>query len=157
MIQRLLPGLISLGARYRSHHDDVDPAELGVAAAWIAIHRYDTGTRRRHVAASLISDATYQAFRQPLRRRAADDELVPTEHFDQQPASGETSSAFEQLADAVRLARTRGVAATELQLVRDLVQVGSAATVAARHGVTARTIRNRRDRALANIRRVVAA
>jgi len=157
VIQRLLPGLISFGARYRSHHEDVDPAELCVAAAWIAIHRYDTCARPHHVAPALISDATFQAFRQPLRRRSATDAVVPVEHFDQQPSSPDTVTAFEQLADVIRLARTRGVAASELQLVRDLVQGGSATAVAARHGVTARTIRNRRDRAVANIRRAVAA
>ena len=42
VIQRLLPGLIRHAARYRSRRDDIDPAEIVVAAAWIAIRRYDT-------------------------------------------------------------------------------------------------------------------
>lgn len=157
VIQRLLPGLISRAARYRSRRDDIDPAELVVATAWIAICRYDTLTRRRHVAASLLSDATFQTFRQPLRRRSANEELVPTEHFARRSAPSSTVTAMEQLAAVVRVAREHGVPAGDLQLVRELVQVGSAMQLAAMHGVTPRTIRNRRDRAVANIRRAVAA
>lgn len=157
VIQRLLPGLIAHAARYRSRRDDIDPAELVVAAAWIAIRQYDVTSRSRHVASSLISDATFQAFRQPMRRRSASEEVMPVEHFVRRDAPAFGATALEQLADVVRLARTRGVPARDLQFVRDLVQVGTASQLAAKQGVTPRTIRNRRDRAVANIRRAVAA
>lgn len=157
VLQRVLPGLISRAARYRSRRDDIDPAELVVAAAWIAIRRYDSTNRRRDVAARIISDATFQAFRQPLRRRWASEEAAPDEHFHRRPAPVGPVTALEQLADVMRVARARGVADGDLQLVRDLVQAGSANLLAVRHGVTPRTIRNRRDRAVANIRQAVRA
>jgi hypothetical protein len=157
LIQRLLPGLVAHAARYRSRRDDIDPAEMVVAAAWIAIRRYDAAVRRRHVASSLISDATFQAFRQPMRRRSASEVATPVEQFALRSAPSVATTALEQLADVVRLARTRGVPAADLQFVRDLVQVGSAVRLAANQGVTPRTIRNRRDRAVANIRRAIAA
>ena len=155
VIQRLLPGLISRAAPYRSRRDDIDPAEFVVAAAWIALRRYDATVRRRFVAASLISDATFQAFRQPLRRRGASEEAVPAERLDRLAAPAPSVSALEQLAEVIRLAGSRGVPAADLQLVRDLMQAGSANLLAVHHGVTPRTIRNRRDRAVANIREAV--
>ncbi len=82
---------------------------------------------------------------------------MPVEHFVRRDAPAFGATALEQLADVVRLARTRGVPARDLQFVRDLVQVGTASQLAAKQGVTPRTIRNRRDRAVANIRRAVAA
>ncbi|MET0908587.1 MAG: hypothetical protein ABWZ99_03890 [Ilumatobacteraceae bacterium] len=155
VVQRLLPGLIARAARYRSRRDDIDPVEFVVGAAWIAIRRYDTTTRRRYVAASLISDAIFQAFRQPLRRRWVSEVAVPLAQFDDRAAPATSVTTLEQLADVIRLARSRGVPAADLQLVRDLVQVGSANLLAVREGVTPRTIRNRRDRAVAHIRDAV--
>jgi hypothetical protein len=155
IIQRLLPGLIARAAPYRNRCDGIDPAEVVVAAAWIAIRQYDAANRRRFVAASLISDATFQAFRRHLRRRSASEYAAPGELFASRVAPPHSTTAFEQLAEVVRVARQHGVSTTDLQLVRELVQIGSANLVAAHHGVTPRTIRNRRDRAVANIRDAV--
>jgi hypothetical protein len=155
VIQRVLPGLVARGARYRSRHEDVDPAEIAVAAGWIAIHRYDTVGRAHHVAASLISDATFAAFRQPLRKRSSSEQIVPTEHFARRPADTEEATAFERLGEVVRVARLNGVATNDLTLIRELMQTGSPNIVAARRGVTPRTIRNHRDRAVASIRSAV--
>ncbi len=155
VIQRLLPGLVARGARYRSRRDGIDPAEIAVAAGWIAIHRYDTAARPRSVAASLISDATFAAFRQPLRKRSASEQSVPTERFGLRPAAVVEPTAFERLGAVVRAARINGVPARDLALIRELVQTGSPNIVAARRGVTPRTIRNHRDRAAAHIREAI--
>jgi hypothetical protein len=152
VIQRILPGLIARSARYRSGSDGIDPAEMVIAAAWIAINRYDVSRRRRHVAASLISDATFQAFRRPLRRRAAHEVVTSCDHFAQRSAPPVAVTALEQLAEVIRIAKEHGLPPADLQLVCDLVRVGSPTIIAAQRGVTPRTIRNHRDRAIANIR-----
>jgi hypothetical protein len=156
LVQRLLPGLIARAAPYRSHHDGIDPAELAVPAAWLAIRRFDTERRRHHVAASLVSDATDRAFRQPLRRRAAEEQPSTVATFVSRPARS-SRSAIEELAGVVREAAAAGVPATDLDLVRGLARVDSPAELADQQGVTPRTIRNRRDRAVARIRAAVLA
>ncbi len=156
VIQRILGGLVNQAMRYRSVRDDTDPAEIIVAAAWIALRRYDTSRRTHHVAESLISDARYQAFQRPLRRMATTERIVPIDRLGQRPAAPH-ATAFERLADVVRAARLHGVPDDELQLIRDLLRSESPTIVAAERGVTTRTIRNHRDRAVSHIRAAVLA
>lgn len=155
VVQRLLPALISRTERYAPFHRSVDPIEIVVAAAWLAVSAYDTERRRRNVASSLLSDAIYGAFRQPLRRRSATETVRPIGDFVSMPSEEAETTAFEQLADVVRTARRAGVPTHDLDLVRQLVQTGSPGVVARQRCVTPRTIRNHRDRAIVNIRQAL--
>ncbi len=152
VIQRILPGLIARSARYRSHRDGIDPIEIVVAAAWIALRDYDWRRRRRHVAASLISDATFQAFRRPLRLKAATEATRPPHTFRRIEDRGWPSNATDELVLVLRTARAAGVPAPDLELIRHLVRTGSPGAVARECGVTPRTIRNRREVAIARVR-----
>jgi len=157
VIQRLLPGLIARAVRYRDFHGRNDPVEVVVPAAWLAIRRFDTQRRRRHVAASLISDAVFAAFRAP-QRRLSSTETVRTPHwFDDDVVSAGDRSPLEELADVVRIARVAGVPAEDLDLLRRLVQLESPTAVARERQVTTRTIRTHRDRAVARVRAALAA
>lgn len=156
VIQRILGGLVTQAIRHRSQHDECDPAEIIVAAAWIALRRYDTAGRAHHVAESLISDARYQAFQRPLRRLSATEKVVPIDRLELRAATPHTTP-FERLADVVRAARLHGVPDTDLQLIRDLLRSESASIIAAERGVTTRTIRNHRERAVSHIRAAVLA
>ncbi len=155
VIQRILPGLISRSARYRGFRDRVEPSEVVVAAAWIAIRGYDWRRRRRHVAASLVSDATFQAFRRPLRRRAATEEVRSPHEFKRIEANAGPGNATDELAMVLREASAAGVPARHVDLIRRLARSGSPGRVASECGVTPRTIRNRRDAAIGRIRAAV--
>lgn len=157
VIQRILPGLVARSAPYRDYRTDVDPAEVVVAAAWIALRAYDTGRRGRHVAASLISDATFQAFRRPLRRKAATEEARAPHHFGRIEARNEPANATDELVAVLREAAAAGLPARDADLLRHLVRAGSPSRVAEECGVTPRTIRNRRDAAVTRVRAVLAA
>jgi hypothetical protein len=155
VVQRLLPGLISAAAKYRFLSVAGDPVEEAVGTAWIAIRNYDTTRRTRHVAAGLISDAIYLAFRRDARRQ------VPAETSTEPRLLGERvacppSPALVELADIVRTARLAGVATHDLDLIRALVCTGSPGAVARQQCVTPRTIRNRRDRAIRRLQHAVA-
>lgn len=151
IVQRLLPGLIAASMPYRDLAGEHDPVQLAVGALWLSIRQYDHERRRRHVAASLISDATYRAFRQPLRRRSTTEDACPPARFDELDARDGVDPLVE-LAAALDEARRAGVPADDLRLLRTLVQVGAPSRLAADLEVTPRTIRNRRDRAVRRVR-----
>lgn len=153
VMQRIFPGLVARSARYWFLSDGVDPIDVSVPASWMAIRQFDVERRPRHIAASLISDTIHVAFKRPNRRVSRVD-VVPD--LDDTPMPS-TVGAFEELARVVATARQRGVDDEHLELLRHLVRAGTPTQVAVDRGVTTRTVRNHRDRAIRHIRQVVAA
>ena len=152
VVQRILPGLTAGSRRYRDYSDGTDPVEVVVASAWIALRQFDTDRRCRHVAASLISDAVFQAFRRPLRRRSASETPRSPDHFMRESSCSIAEHPFVELAGVIREARLAGVPDHDLQLIRELAAAEPPAVVASSRQVTSRTIRNHRHRAVDRIR-----
>jgi hypothetical protein len=157
VLQHLLPALIVHAQRYRSFRDRTDPAAQVVPAAWIAIRAYDVERRPHHVASSLVSDAVFQAFRRPLRARSATEKVMAPGDFAATPSSDGPGDALVEFVTVLRDAQGAGVPAADLDLLRQLVSVGSPGVVAQQRNVTPRTIRNHRDRAIDHVRRALAA
>ena len=156
VIQRLLPGLISQAVAHRDFYETIDPIELVVPAAWLALRTFDIEHRRHHMAASLISDAVFAAFRAPLRRKSSSEEVRSPDRFDEDAYEFAPTSALEELAGVVRDARCAGVPPSDIELLRRLAQVESPSMVACERNVTPRTIRNHRDRAVEHVRTALA-
>jgi hypothetical protein len=157
VLQRLLPGLIAQSRRYRSFRDPTDPLEVAVPSAWIAIRCYDVERRTRHVAASLLSDSLFQAFRRPLRRRSATaEEVRAPSSFSKTPWHDDPDTALDEFVTVLRESQLAGVAAHHIDLLRHLVRAGSPSAVARERRLTPRTIRNHRDRAVDQVRVAVA-
>lgn len=156
VLQHLVPGLISQARRYRSFHDRSDPFDIVVPAAWLAIASYDVERRRHHVASSLISDAVFQAFRRPLRRRSSTEEVRAPEAFVSASCEDGPSTALDEFVVMLREATRAGVCAHDLDLLRQLVRVGSPGVVAQQRDVTSRTVRNHRARAIDHVRAALA-
>jgi hypothetical protein len=152
VLQHLLPALIVQAQRYRSFSDRTDPFAQIVPAAWLAIRTYDVERRRRHVASSLVSDAVFQAFRRPLRLRASTEEVCAPNAFAATPCQDGPATALDEFVTVLRDARRAGVPTGDLDLLRELVRVGSPGVVAKQRNVTPRTIRNHRDRAVDHVR-----
>jgi len=114
-------------------------------------------THAVHPWADDVAATLYRAFRGPLRKRgAAEQAWSPMRLIETTLAEvHEGSSPLEELARVVRLAGDAGVPADDLQLIRELAGVDSPRVLAERKGVTVRTVRNRRDRAVARIRETV--
>jgi hypothetical protein len=156
VLQHLLPALIANGRRYRSYKDRSDPMAQIVPAAWLAIRSYDVERRRHHVASSLISDAVFQAFRRPLRARAATEEVTSPSSFAAISYHDGPATALDEFVTVLRDAAHAGVPAHHLDLLRQLVRVGSPGIVAEQRDVTPRTVRNHRDRAVDHVRAALA-
>lgn len=152
VLQHLLPPLIVHARRYRSFRDRTDPIAQIIPAAWLAIRNYDVERRRHHVASSLISDAVFQAFRRPLRVRARTEHVMGPGAFAATPCLDGPVTALDEFVTVLREAQGAGVSAADLDLLRHLVRVGSPGIVAEQRNVTARTIRNHRDRAIEHVR-----
>ena len=156
VLQHLLPALISKAPRYRSFTNRTDPVAQVIPAAWLAIRSYDVERRRHHVASSLISDAVFQAFRRPLRVRSATEQVTSPTAFTATPCEDGPSTALDEFVTMLRDAGRAGVSTTDLDLLRQLVRVGSPSIVARERSVTPRTIRNHRDRAVDHVRTALA-
>jgi hypothetical protein len=66
------------------------------------------------------------------------------------------ATALDEFVTVLREARRAGVPAYDLDLLRQLVRVGSPGIVAQQRKVTPRTVRNHRDRAVDHVRAALA-
>jgi len=153
VVQRILPGLLAVVRRRRGTSTDV--FEELVGAAWIAIRTYNPSRSPRCIAAALISDADYAAFRADARRASSTERPVDS-LFDDRPHIHELSSC-EQLAELLADAAEAGVADDDLELVRQLMNEPTAIELAKVLEITPRTIRNRRARITSKLREVALA
>lgn len=150
VVERLRPGLLAVARRRR----ESTAFEELLGAAWIAVRTYDGSRRNGFIAASLLSDAEWHAFRRHERRKSNDDlPLLDRDVF----VAPETIPAEAELAALLDEARAAGVAAGDLDLVTMLLRNPSVEDVAAQLEVTSRTVRNRRARVAARLREVALA
>lgn len=150
VLQRLVPGLIGIARARRVFEHDAFEELIG--AAWLTI-RHCRPEGKRQLAANLVRDAAYRAFTAPGRRLSATEIAVDPRTLDEEPAVDRTGPC-EELAMLLADARACGVPTEDLDLFRELATTGSPGRLAALRRVTPRTIRNHRDRAVANLRRV---
>ena len=152
VVERLTPGLLAI-ARRQARQDPRAFEEL-LAAAWIAIRTYNPQRRPASVAAALLSDTEYSAYRRWRRHRGASE--VPVEFLEHGAAEPEPDPR-DELADLVEHARAAGMCRTDLDLVMRLATTPRTEDVALQLSVTARTVRNRRDRVTAALREIARA
>jgi hypothetical protein len=142
VIQRVLPGLLAV-ARRRGSIDGVLDELIG--AAWIAIRTFNPTRKPSCVAAALIADADYRAFRMGWRRGSCAEQpigLAPEEL-----ALIDPNDASEQmLAELLVVAEQSGLPKADIDLIRRIAGATPTHELAAIMNVTPRTVRNRRDR-----------
>lgn len=155
VIQRLLPGLLAIvGKRRRQGLGDGAVEEL-LGAAWIAVRTFNPERRPACLAAALLADADYRAFRADLRRRSSTEE--PVDLTTRPIASIDEPSPADELDELFELARESGVPDADLGLLRQLLDAPRAIDLARQLQVTPRTLRNRRDRITDRLREVALA
>lgn len=154
VMQRLLPGLMALVSRRGGRNGDEQILEELVGAAWITIRSFDPARSPSCLAAALIGGAEHRAFKAAARRRSASEIVADPEEFGARTHL-EVHSPEEELAEVMALARAGGLSADDDRFVGELIACGSTTVMAARHGVTARTIRNRRAAVVYRLQRSV--
>jgi len=152
-IQRLLPGLLAIVRRRGVPDDGLD--EL-VGAAWICIRTFNPARGSRCVAAALIADADYRAFRSRWRRRCAGER--PTGLTPELPQPEPSAIPGQELHELLERAKAAGVPEDEIELARRVgTEEISTEQLARELQVTARTVRNRRARVTDRLRQLAAA
>lgn len=154
VVQRLMPGLMAEAAR-RWAPDRCDVLDELIGAAWISIRTYNQARRPGCIAAALLADARHRAFRSVERRRWTDER--PTDLFDAIPAADREPHPVEELAELFDEAQAAGVDEQDLDLLRRLLRTPRVTDAAIALDVTARTIRNRRDRVAKKLRSIALA
>jgi hypothetical protein len=142
VIQRILPGLLAV-ARRRVAVDGVLDELIG--AAWIAVRTFNPVRRPSCMAAALIADADYRAFRMGWRRGSCGEQPIGLVADDL--AGDDPGATPEQiLAGVLELAAESGVPEADIDLIRRLAGATPTHELATILNVTPRTVRNRRDR-----------
>lgn len=155
LVQRLLPGLLAVvSRRRRGGYGDTAFDEL-LATLWISIRTYNPQRNPTCLAAALISDADYRAFRSAGRRRSATER--PTDIDDSTHVAEHSPCASDELDELLTDALDAGVSSDDIALVRQLVEAPRTIDLARQLNVTPRTIRNRRDRITDRLREVALA
>lgn len=153
VVRRLLPGLLRVAGRRRRGGCDEAVCEL-LGALWIAVRTFDPRRRPACLAAALIDDADYRAFRSVWRRRGP--ELLE-QSFDDTAAAEPAREPADELAELFDLAARAGTPAADLDLLRRLIAEPSPRRVALDLHVNEKTVRNRRDRITARLRELARA
>jgi DNA-directed RNA polymerase specialized sigma24 family protein len=164
-LHRVMPGLVRAAARHARAWRRPFPAVLDdlAAAAWLVIVRYPVRRRPVKVAANIVLDAQYELFGYVPRTLAATvpaaPDTLPTSPagLSGAPVDAADSAAVEVLrvlAGAVRA----GLPAADGRLLAELIVFGwTPEKIAARDGLSSRTVRDRRRAAMGRLIQQVAA
>lgn len=152
VLQRLLPGLVSLARRWQRRHDGDALADV-LAAAWWVIRQFPVERRPQHLVANLLNDCEYHAYRRAGRRL-----LVQTPVEERHLDGADDCHRVEPLHELVDVvACTSSLTAHDRRLLGLLLSGRSLVEAAAELDVSERTVRNHRDLMVSRMRQAVAA
>lgn len=150
VVQALLPDLVRLHRRRRAQGWARTGLGDLLTTTWVVVRTFNPDRRPSDIAASLVSDVDWREYRAPLRRKA-DHRCTEPDDFDRIADDGQPS-AFDELVELLTRARTAGLPDDDLDLLCRLASGRRSIDVAAELGVTARTVRNRRERVAGRLR-----
>lgn len=159
VLQRIMPGLVSIAVRRAPivTHGLNGAFDLIVSTAWIVIRQFPIERRTRRVAANLLMDIEYAAFVRDGRLKSSrSEEYVSPEGLlgvefgrlrsgsvDEDPVA--EANALELLLHGFE---RRGLAPNDIQMLRAISQEINSVEAAEVLGISPRSVRNRRERAL---------
>ena len=153
VLQRMLPGLSKCAKRNSSGFDSqLDALDELLSEAWTVIRSFPIERRDRYVIKNLLRDCEYRAFLKARRRMLIQDVTDPA-HLDR--AIEPNESAGEALITIVELlgsARLAGMSPADVEIVVALLNTSTVKQAAASLRVTDRTVRNRRQAVVHQLR-----
>lgn len=150
VLQRLLPGLVTLACRWQRRCDGDVVSEL-LAAAWPVIRTFPYDRRPQHLVANLLNDCEYHAFRR-AKRRLLQQVATPPHRLDR-PVEPPPPDARAELAEVISCSRQLSEA--DRHLLALLASGRSMLEVADALAMSERTLRNHKARVMAHLRSAV--
>lgn len=157
VLQRLLPGLSAIARRQGGcMTDHLQAFDDVLAAAWGVIRNFPFERRRRHIAAKLLGDCEYHAFRRERRRLLVHD-YTATELLDRAVECDEI--VIEPLLEVLEvIGQARGhLVDGDVALLGVLLSGQRLRAAAVDLAVSERTVRNHRDAVIHRLRAALAA
>ena len=157
VLTRVAPLAIARAARFGCRDDRGGVVDLVVPALWLAICQFDPARRPSSLANALAADAVYFAFRREHRRDGGRERPASLSVLAEPAAPPLDPTAGDDLNSVLADARVGGVAREHLDLLDAVAAAESIKKLAQAEQVTTRTIRNRRRRAVEEVRAAIAA
>ena len=167
VLQRILPGLVSIAVRRAPIVSQglSGAFDLVVASAWIVIRQFPIERRAHRVAANLLMDIEYAAFVRDgrLKSTRSEDHFSPegllgvefgrvqTGDFERDPVA--EAGSLELLLHGLA---KQGLSDRDLQMLRAVSQDVNSVQAAEVLGISPRSVRNRRERALSRAHSLLA-
>jgi len=158
VLQRMLPGLSAIAKRHSDGFDtQLDAVDELLSVAWAVIRSFSIETRDRYVIKNLLRDCEHQAFLKSRRRRIVHELADPTDldlpvdedAFDQEPLG--------TIVDLLCRAKKAGMSEADIAIVVTLLNTSTVKQAAAALRVTDRTVRNRRQSVIHQLRELAGA
>ena len=158
VLQRIMPPLMSIAQRRGRILPGGVTAAIDeiMAVAWETIRTFPHERRTRKIAANLVLDTQYNAFVRPVRVKRVDEFPTPlTQVLRPVRDEEERIVADLELAMVLKEAEDGGADPAMVELLREFGRGRASDQIGADSGWSARTIRNRRVAAIAEVQRVV--
>lgn len=154
VLHRILPALMSIARRRGRIHPKGPYAAMEelLTTAWIVIRSYPSERRPTKVASNLVRDCEYHAFVRTQRLRRVDE--TPVEEMGIIARIEPDPHPADELAEVLADALAAGVAEQDIMILRACATGGTSEELAVALGVSPRTVRNWRRRAIEAVRRV---
>ena len=157
VLQRMLPGLSASAKRNtRTFDAALDTFDELLSEAWTVIRSFPIERRDRYVIKNMLRDCEYRAFLKARRRMLVHD-LTDPAHLDLAMEVDESSAEpLGVIVDLLARAKAAGMSDGDVQLVTTLLNTTTVNQAAAVLGVTDRTVRNRREMVVRQLRQLEA-
>jgi hypothetical protein len=146
VLQRMLPGLSACAKRNSTNFEtQLDALDELLSEAWTVIRSFPIENRDRYVIKNLLRDCEYHAFLK-ARRRMLVHELTDPAELDRAVESDTSSGEpLPIIVDLLSRARAEGMNDADVAVIAALLNTTTVKQAAAVLRVTDRTVRNRRD------------
>jgi DNA-directed RNA polymerase specialized sigma24 family protein len=153
VLHRILPALMAMAKRRgQISHGGMEAAMSDIlSTAWCVIREYPHHRRHHKVAANLVRDTEYHAFVRHHRLRHVDETQVGDEMLQRMIESNRVDASLE-IVDVFDEAVEMGVETHHLELLREFASGRTSDDIAARLGVSSRTVRNHKRNAVDALR-----
>jgi hypothetical protein len=152
VLQRMLPGLSNCAKRNADGFDtQLDALDELLTEAWTVIRSFPIESRDRYVIKNLLRDCEYRAFLK-ARRRMLVHELTDPADLDRAAADEVADEPIGIIVELLGRARSAGMSDADVAVVVTLLNTSTVKQAAAALRVTDRTVRNRRESVVRQLR-----